>query len=320
MNLPADTPAPGVLVDGRKIELPATFERIQLFGSRKVHCLQFELDGRTVTIEGDFTLLIQDDRKWRNNHFVFRLGADPVSGTLKEASLDLRLRVASPRTVAVDLKPAFNMGFRDEKLNDGKGGWTDQGPSNDLSMMKPGKLAALGVEFDIADPARNDGRSCLVLSSGQKKFPAEKTVNCAKTAGELRYLYLLHASAWTPAAGQPVGTIAAEYADGGKKEFPVLAGRDVGNWWQPFSFPNGALAVAALNAGKIDVIVIDGEPAKIFADRHKNLLILPEPLTVEEYAIAIRKGNTELLEQVNRVIRQLKENGGMAAIRAKYIK
>ena len=44
MNLPADTPAPGVLVDGRKIELPATFERIQLFGSRKVHCLQFELD------------------------------------------------------------------------------------------------------------------------------------------------------------------------------------------------------------------------------------------------------------------------------------
>lgn len=49
-------------------------------------------------------------------------------------------------------------------------------------------------------------------------------------------------------------------------------------------------------------------------------MILPEPLTVEEYAIAIRKGNSELLEQVNRVIRQLKENGGMAAIRAKYIK
>ena len=92
------------------------------------------------------------------------------------------------------------------------------------------------------------------------------------------------------------------------------------NIQEPERFPNGALAVAALNAGKIDVIVIDGEPAKIFADRHKNLLILPEPLTVEEYAIAIRKGNSELLEQVNRVIRQLKENGGMAAIRAKYIK
>ena len=92
------------------------------------------------------------------------------------------------------------------------------------------------------------------------------------------------------------------------------------NIQEPERFPNGALAVAALNAGKIDVIVIDGEPAKIFADRHKNLLILPEPLTVEEYAIAIRKGNTELLEQVNRVIRQLKENGGMAAIRAIYIK
>ena len=37
-------------------------------------------------------------------------------------------------------------------------------------MMKPGKLAALGVEFDIADPARNGGRSCLVLSSTRRSF------------------------------------------------------------------------------------------------------------------------------------------------------
>ena len=186
MNLPADTPAPGVLVDGRKIELPATFERIQLFGSRKVHCLQFELDGRTVTIEGDFTLLIQDDRKWRNNHFVFRLGADPVSGTLKEASLDLRLRVASPRTVAVDLKPAFNMGFRDEKLNDGKGGWTDQGPRNDLAAMTTGMQTLAGIRYDVIAPAENSGRSCIVLADPKfRRYPASAPVQLrGKAPGE----------------------------------------------------------------------------------------------------------------------------------------
>lgn len=242
MNLPTDTPSPNVLVDGQAIPLPKVFERIPLFPSRKVNSLQFELEGRIITIEGDYTLLIQDDRKWRLNHFVFRLSTNPASGKLRNASIELQIRVSSPQAAKLDLTKVFNMGFRDEKLNDGKGGWTDQGPSNDLSMMKPGKFAALGVDFDIVDPARNGGRSCLVLSSGQKKFPAEKSVQPGNLAGGLRYLYLLHASAWTPAAGNPVGTICAEYAGGVKKDFPVLASRDVGNWWQPFSFPNGALA------------------------------------------------------------------------------
>ena len=79
---------------------------------------------------------------------------------------------------------------------------------------------------------------------------------------------MLHASAWTPAAGQPVGTIAAEYADGGKKEFPVLAGRDVGNWWQPFSFPNGALAWTGENTESyvglyLSCFPVGGTPRKL---------------------------------------------------------
>lgn len=242
MNLPADTPSPGVLVDGKAVHLPKVFERIQLFGSRKIRTLQLDLDGKTITVSGNYTLLIQDDRKWRNNYFVFRFSAHPGSGKLKEASLDLTIRLSSPSALPVNLKDVVNMGFRDPKLNDGKGGWTDQGPSNDLYMMKPGKLHALGMEFQILDPGRNSGRSCLVLSNEQKKFPSGRSVKIGKADSSLRYLYLLHASAWTPPAGQKVGTILAESADGHRKEYPVLASRDVGNWWQPFHFENGALA------------------------------------------------------------------------------
>ena len=40
----------------------------------------------------------------------------------------------------------------------------------------------------------------------------------------------------------------------------------------------------------------------------------------EEYAIAIAKDNEELLEKVNGVIKQMKEDGSLQAILDKYIK
>lgn len=163
----------------------------------------------------------------------------------KDAS-DADSGIESPRFSAIDLKPVFNMGFRDEKADDGKGGWTDQGPYNDLAMMKPGKLSAHGVEFDIVNPDHNHGRCCLVLSIGSK-FSAEKTITCEKTPGNLPYLYLLHAAAGALKPGQTVGTITAEYADGTKKDFQVLVYRDVGNWWNPFSIPNGNVAWSGKN-------------------------------------------------------------------------
>ena len=38
-------------------------------------------------------------------------------------------------------------------------------------------------------------------------------------------------------------------------------------------------------------------------------MILDEAFTEEEYAIAIKKGNTELLDKINGAIKELKESG-----------
>lgn len=89
---------------------------------------------------------------------------------------------------------------------------------------------------------------------------------------------------------------------------------------EPERFPNGALAVAALEAGKLDAVVLDGEPSKVHVSMRRNLKILDTPLTTEEYAVAISKKNTKLLEQVNAAIKKMKENGKLAEIKAKYIK
>ena len=85
-------------------------------------------------------------------------------------------------------------------------------------------------------------------------------------------------------------------------------------------YNKGFEAVQALSQGKIDAVVIDGEAAKTFVAETEGLKILEESVTDEEYAIAVKKGNTELLEKINGALKTLKDNGTLDEIVAKYIK
>lgn len=84
-------------------------------------------------------------------------------------------------------------------------------------------------------------------------------------------------------------------------------------------YNKGFEAVQALQQNKIDAVIIDGEPAKVFVEENEGLKILDESFTEEEYAIAIAKDNDELLEKVNAALADLKESGKLDEIVAKYI-
>ncbi|CUN62932.1 Arginine-binding extracellular protein ArtP precursor [[Eubacterium] contortum] len=84
-------------------------------------------------------------------------------------------------------------------------------------------------------------------------------------------------------------------------------------------YNKGFEAVQALQQGKIDAVVIDGEPAKEFVKEAEGLKILDEAFTEEEYAIAVKKGNDELKEKINDALANLKESGKLDEIVAKYI-
>ncbi len=84
-------------------------------------------------------------------------------------------------------------------------------------------------------------------------------------------------------------------------------------------YNKGFEAVQALGQKKIDAVIIDREPAKVFVSQNEGLKILDEDYTVEDYAIAIAKGNQELLEQVNNSLTKLRETGRLQEIIDKYI-
>ena len=84
-------------------------------------------------------------------------------------------------------------------------------------------------------------------------------------------------------------------------------------------YPSYFEAVQSLKQGKIDAIVIDKAPAKVFLGQNEDIKQVGEEMSSEEYAIAVAKGNTELVEKLNKAIEELQADGTFDAIINKYI-
>ena len=85
-------------------------------------------------------------------------------------------------------------------------------------------------------------------------------------------------------------------------------------------YNKGMEAVQALSQGKVDAVIIDNEPAKVFVQETAGLKILESAYAEEEYAIAINLDNTEFLNDVNAALAELKADGTIDNIVSKYIK
>ena len=89
---------------------------------------------------------------------------------------------------------------------------------------------------------------------------------------------------------------------------------------QVIQFDKAPLAVMDLKNGKVDAVVIDAEPAKKLVEGQSDIKLLDVPFVEEEYAIAVRKGDAGLLNTINAVIKELKENGEYDKIYGQFFK
>lgn len=83
-------------------------------------------------------------------------------------------------------------------------------------------------------------------------------------------------------------------------------------------YDNGAVAVEALKAGKVDVVIIDNEPAKSYVAANDGLKILETAYAEEDYAICFQKGS-DLKDKVNAALKALIDDGSVKKIVDKYI-
>ena len=220
-------------IDGKAISMPSTFRKRNVFGG-KARTVEVTDPYGGFSVSGNFHLFcVGKFVRGETEYYQLRfLPEQRHPEMVRSWSLALNFQYEFARfdvkSVPLDLSGVFNRSFRD----DGKfPRWTGQGAEMDLRSLKTGKHNFYNVRIDTVNPERNGGKSCLVL--GQGLGPESAAVEISRFPEGMRYLYLLHASAWTPVGREPVGFLRIRYADGRTENVAVAAGRDCGNWYRP---------------------------------------------------------------------------------------
>lgn len=82
---------------------------------------------------------------------------------------------------------------------------------------------------------------------------------------------------------------------------------------------SSADAIVAMQNKKIDAFIADEPLAKFIIEEVPGITYLSEMLTFDDYAFVLKKGNTELAEEINTVLAELEAEGILETLRRKWI-
>ena len=171
------------------------------------------------------------------------------------------------------------------------------------------------MEFDSLIPAVAGGSIDFVMAGLTVTPEREETVNFSQTYSTGVQVVIVKEGSDIASVddleGKKIGVQAGTTGD-------IYATGDYGQE-NVSQFNNGSLAVQALINGQVDCVIIDNEPAKNFVAANEGLAILDTEYTVEDYAAAFAKENTELLDQFNAALAELTAEGVIDTIIGKYI-
>ena len=123
----------------------------------------------------------------------------------------------------VDLTEVANVDLHGEGA-EGVPGWSGD-PENDMCNLPTGQQTFAGVDFRVIDPAENDRRAVLGISS-DPDYRAEETVQIGAKA---RTVYLLHGAQ----GGGLMGWMTVRYADGSHETQYIHTGQEIESWFMP---------------------------------------------------------------------------------------
>ena len=134
-----------VMIDGKSIALPEQCDAPQLGYYPNVSEVVIPRPDGELIFRGSFKqVMIQDGRKFNGKSFSVGFDFSNSNDMISESSMEFELQLVKSQSAAINLAPAANRFFRDEKAGDKQGGWTDQGPENDMRMLASGQKKTSG--------------------------------------------------------------------------------------------------------------------------------------------------------------------------------
>lgn len=181
------------------------------------------------------------------------------------------------------------------------------------------KLTVSDIDFDAIVPSVQTYKADLGIAGMTKTEKRAKVVDFTDTYYEASQVVIVKADSvyvnYTKdqllealegkSIGCQIGTTGESYINGDEEmEFAGIKNATCKG------YKDGLLATKDLADGNIDAVIIDSAPASLYVKQYPTCQVVSNVvLTEEEYAIAVAKGNTTLLESLNSFISEIKSNG-----------
>ena len=128
----------------------------------------------------------------------------------------------------LDLRAVATVSYGDAVADDGKGGWTDEGP-NCMENAPWGVTDCNGVPFDFIRPDQNGDRAAVVLRSARQPWLPDAARDIAVGA-RVEALWFLHAGAFVEPGAEAFRYV-VRYADGSSVALPMRGYVEFDDWW-----------------------------------------------------------------------------------------
>jgi polar amino acid transport system substrate-binding protein len=161
------------------------------------------------------------------------------------------------------------------------------------------------MSFDGLLPALQSKKVDLIIAGMTATEERKKAVNFTKSYYTANQVIITTDSAeeinsFDQLSGKTVGVVLGFTGDVVVSELEGVEAK---------KYNAGYAAIMDLQAGKIDAVVLDGEPAENFVKNNEGLKIASATGEKEEYAIAVGKENEELLNKIDKALEELKADG-----------
>lgn len=180
------------------------------------------------------------------------------------------------------------------------------------------KLEVVDMDFDGLIPALQGGKGDLVAAGMTITDERSQAVDFSIPYADATQLIIVRKDdpKVTSAEDFEGKTIGVQLGTTGDMyiQWEIDAGANI----ELSQYKSNMEAAMDLVNGRLDAIVLDELPAKNIAAANDSLTIIEEPFTTEQYAMAVAKGNTSLLDVVNTVLQRLMDEGKVVEMNDKY--
>ncbi|WP_047382201.1 basic amino acid ABC transporter substrate-binding protein [Cetobacterium sp. ZWU0022] len=176
------------------------------------------------------------------------------------------------------------------------------------------EIVLKNIQFDGLIPALQTGKLDAIIAGMTVTAEREKNINFSNPYYTSKQLLIVNKnstlSTLESLKGHKVGVVLGCTGD--------VITTEMGNSITLYRYNTTSESIMALNANKIDAVILDSEPAKNFVKNNSNLKYIDNELAKEDYAIAVGKQNLTLVKNINTALETLKSNGTFEKLNKKY--